>query len=107
MFVSKYYQQGDVLIKKVDEIPTDAEEMQPTQGRLILREGELTGHAHAIKEGAATLFDHSSGTFLKVDEPVVVTHEEHGQTTVEPGNYWIDAVNVYDHFEEEAKKVQD
>ena len=96
------YQQGDVLITKVDE----------AQGKkldhLVLMEGELTGHAHRISKGLAELFESGSTKYLKVlsDEAVLI-HEEHGAITIPKGIYRIGRVQEYDHFAEEARAVQD
>ena len=43
-----YYQQGDVIIEKIDEIPTNAVKKEVV--RVVLAEGESTGHAHVIDD---------------------------------------------------------
>ena len=45
-----FLQQGDVLLTKVakDKISKTAKRVAPVRGRLILAEGEATGHAHAV-----------------------------------------------------------
>jgi hypothetical protein len=41
--------QGDVLIRKVDALPDGLKEVpRDAQGRIVLAEGEATGHFHAI-----------------------------------------------------------
>lgn len=40
--------QGDVLLRWVEEIPAAATPVEPIHGRLILAEGEVTGHHHSI-----------------------------------------------------------
>ena len=44
------YQQGDVLIQKVGELPADLETMRKGKRGYVLAEGEVTGHAHRIKD---------------------------------------------------------
>ncbi|GAG31578.1 unnamed protein product, partial [marine sediment metagenome] len=45
----RWYQQGDVLMKPVDEVPAEAAPL----ARPVLGEGELTGHEHlALGEAA-------------------------------------------------------
>ena len=96
------YQQGDVLIKKVSEIKGTK------LNHLCLAEGELTGHAHIITKGKAELYEHNDTLFLKVNsESAEVTHQEHKTIILPKGNYQIDRVKEYDHFSEEAKRVQD
>ena len=43
----KTYRQGDVLIRQVNEIPSQAK-VKKNVGRIVLAYGEVTGHAHAI-----------------------------------------------------------
>src|SRR5206468_2136597 len=42
------YRQGDVLIQRVACIPASTAPVERVDGRIILAEGELTGHHHAI-----------------------------------------------------------
>ena len=103
-----YYQQGDVLIKAVEEIPDGAKAAKPVNGRLVLAEGEATGHAHAIEvQEGVELMTLADALFLKVGLPVTVTHEEHKPVTIAPGTYQVGIVREYDHFAEEARDVVD
>lgn len=103
-----YYQQGDVLLKKINEIPGGARPVAPPDGRLILAEGEVTGHAHAIQvQEGVDLMTLADALFLKVGVPVTVTHEEHNPVTIAPGTYQVEIVREYDHFAEEAQRVVD
>ena len=43
------YRQGDVLLAPIPALPVDAVSV-PRKGRIVLAEGEATGHAHAIAE---------------------------------------------------------
>ena len=100
-----YYQQGDVLMVPC-RIPEEAVP-QPEQGRLVLAEGEATGHAHAV-QGDAELLELGGRLLLRVlsgDNRVV--HEEHGTITLPPGEYEVRRVQEYDHFAEEAREVAD
>jgi hypothetical protein len=96
------YQQGDVLIKTISEIKGKK------VNHLCLAEGELTGHAHTITKGKAELYDHEGTLFLRVNsESAEITHQEHKTIVLPKGDYQIDKVKEYDHFAEEAKRVQD
>ena len=99
----KFYQQGDCLIKEVQEIPKGENSKDN-----VLVEGEHTGHAHRITN-MENVVKTVVGTaiFLKVLHEVRVRHEEHKEILLPPGNYKIDQVNEDDHFEEEVRKVMD
>ncbi len=100
--------QGDVLLIPVDHLP---EGTQPNgSGRLVLAEGEATGHAHVIDDPRASLavkvaLPDTLGdtTFLLVDghAAVALTHEEHSTLLVPPGAYEVRRQREY------APRVQD
>ena len=103
-----YQQQGDVLIKRIDKIPAGATSVErDKRGRVVLAEGEVTGHTHAIADAGCCLWEDGEKKYLGVDKPVTVVHEEHGPQVIEPGQYEIDIVKEYDHFAEEARSVRD
>lgn len=107
---TKLIQQGDVLIYSNAQIPQDAEEVNPVNGRLILAEGETTGHAHAIVLADypnSKLFKTSSGTFLRIHDPVILKHEEHNAVEIASGDYQVKIVQELDPFSEEIRAVQD
>ena len=99
--IPKQFRQGDVLLQPVAEIPTDAIKVDGTK-RIVLAEGEVTGHFHAISKPARKVesFQRGSVMYLKVKSPVQVTHDEHAAVTLEPGCYevrrqvesWMDEV---------------
>ena len=100
-----FYQQGDVIIEQT-EIPNTAKKID--KDRIILAEGEMTGHSHTIEDTSNCFaFESSEGLYLRVINEVTIKHEEHKPITVPPGNYKIRKVQEYDHFKEEARKVQD
>jgi len=101
-------QQGDILVKSISEIPLNVKKITPSKRGYILAEGESTGHAHVIVDtNNVEMFISDEQTYLKVLNEIAVTHEEHKTITVEPGIYTIGKVLEYDHFLEEARKVQD
>ncbi len=79
--------QGDVLLVPIDEIPEAARPLRRIGGRVVLAEGEVTGHAHAIRSTAATLLEAGEDRFLQVGSGVTLDHEEHAQIDVAPGTY--------------------
>jgi hypothetical protein len=86
--------QGDVLLIPVDSIPTGVKPAErDNRGRIVLAEGEKTGHAHAILDDPATLFvkddlDEMADRFLRVEGEVDVLHEQHAMITLPEGD-WI------------------
>lgn len=88
--MSKRFQvrQGDVYIISCDGIPAPAKRVKRDKGRVVLAYGEVTGHAHAIHDQGAVLFDAGdAGRFLKVTKRVVLKHEEHSKIELPGGNY--------------------
>ena len=84
------YRQGDVLIVPVKSLPKTLEPVDREQGRVVLAHGEVTGHAHAIKDRNAALFRDPklAAIFMHVSgDPVALEHEEHATITIPPGNY--------------------
>ena len=77
--------QGDVTLKP-STLPDNAQP-QPRDGRLILAEGEATGHAHAIHDLGAVLYTYGDRTYLVTDTAVELIHEEHGTVLAPPGSY--------------------
>lgn len=90
MFVKKQTicdRQGDVLLLRVDSIPADATEEQHAE-RVVLREGEATGHAHAFYGERVRVFvTPKRERFLRVVETSRLRHEEHTTIDVPPGDY--------------------
>ena len=87
------FRQGDVLIIPVDTIPDSVKRVNREGGRVILAHGEVTGHAHAIKDRRATLFRDPklNEVFLGVtgSAPVALGHDEHDTIAIPPGSYRI------------------
>ncbi len=103
----KYYQQGDVLICN-GSIPNEAKEIKARNGKLILAEGEATGHAHSISASdGVSLMELDGALFLSTDKDVTIKHEEHKPISIPPGKYKIGIVREWDHFAEEAREVRD
>lgn len=104
------YRQGDVLIVPAKSIA--GKEVQPINGRLILGEGEATGHAHVIdtaklpRGATARMLREAEREFLSVvGAPAVIEHEEHAPVTITPGDYEI--VHQREYTPEEIRRVAD
>lgn len=87
---------GDILLRPV---PAPG---RPTTGapgeRLVLMEGEATGHAHVLYGLAVAATDYSGRgprSLVQVLEPAALRHEEHKEIAVPPGWYEIIRQRVY------------
>jgi hypothetical protein len=80
------FRQGDVLLVAVPRIPKDAVR-QRRKGRLVLAEGEATGHAHAIAERDAREFRVGDERFVLVRSAARLIHEEHATIDLPRGAY--------------------
>jgi hypothetical protein len=83
--------QGDVLIVPVNSVP---EEAKVDEGNPVLVEGEVTGHAHRIRQSdlnAKKAFLMMVGTqmYLRALEQIHIDHEDHGTNILPPGDYEI------------------
>jgi hypothetical protein len=94
-----WYQQGDVLIKPVDEIP---EKASVIEGR-VLAEGEATGHKHLATDAGVKLFMFEGKMYMRVPRKTEIAHEEHKPIDIPAGDYTIGIVREYDHFAEEKR----
>lgn len=91
--------QGDVVLDPCQEpeglVPIDS------QGdRIVLAEGEETGHLHAVPAADARLYATRNGErYLRVVRPTVFTHDEH-RPPIElmPGIYRVVRDREYDEF---------
>jgi len=102
--------QGDVLLEKIEEIPTGAKESTEN----ILAEGEVHGHVHEvfggevlevgeemfvdIVEGNATLEHVLRGTRTKAD---------HDKISIPTGKWKVTIQQQYDPYAKTARKVMD
>lgn len=86
--VPVHFRQGDVLLVAVEAIPTGATPERRT-GRIVLAEGEATGHAHAIAEPDARAFTHDGQRYLLTRSVAKLLHEEHAPIEVPAGSWRI------------------
>lgn len=83
--------QGDILLVPVKDLPAGLKEVPRQNGRIVLAEGEVTRHFHAIEAPEATFHAESleeiEGRFLTVEAEVALEHPEHDTVVLAPGNY--------------------
>ena len=99
------FRQGDVGLIPVPQLPAGAKKVGRDKGRIVLAYGEVTGHAHAIAEDTATLFQAGEDRFLAVRRRSKLKHEEHATVVLEPGVYKVRHQREYSP--EEIRRVAD
>ena len=125
------YQQGDVVMFKVDKEYFEKNTRQgsdhsaeyhgnhPTHA--IVAFGEVTGHKHQVnmkdmaKEAGVTLsmgYNRQAGVdvpegFQVHEAPVTITHEEHDPIELPPGYYMVRIVQEFDHIAGRSRYVAD
>src|SRR5574337_190971 len=78
---------GDVVLVPVAEVPA-GKTVRRKHGKLVLAEGEITGHAHVIEAPDVKLVTSEEAEELRLwllvetAEPVALTHEEHATLLV-------------------------
>lgn len=100
--------QGDVLIERVDELPSNLEPIPSERGKIVLAHGEITGHAHAIlsKTVQHLAAQDADVTYLEVQEAVaLIEHEEHATIELPPGKYRV--VRQREYTPTEIRRVAD
>src|SRR4051812_2503449 len=92
--------QGDVLLVPVKAVPKQVEPVRRDDGRVVLAEGEATGHAHTLQGSAVELVraQRSRRLYLVVegDVPAALVHEEHDPIAVAPGLYEVRRQREYE-----------
>ncbi len=104
--VCKQVRQGDVLLHPIKKLPEGAKKENHVK-KLVLAEGEVTGHAHVIssKRQQVDHYTKETQSYLVVNEPVTVNHEEHGELVLEPGTY--EVRRQVEQWMDEVRKVAD
>ena len=85
---------------EVDDRPDGELQPRDARGRVVLAEGEATGHAHAILEPGADLYgDDLNRRFLEVlaEGGVDLVHEEHAAIHLDPGTYQVVRQREHDY----------
>ena len=75
----KYFIQGDVAGKYIDELPLGA---KPVKDNIIAL-GEVTGHSHVVEGGQK--YTLGNQIFVVVDEKATLLHNKHAPWTLRPG----------------------
>lgn len=117
MKIGQHVRQGDTLLRKISDVPAAAQEMKrDTHGRIVLAEGERTGHAHTFRDKGVcsfTTMDNTDVEFLLVGgSGATLNHElvsgkkaEHNPVTIPEGAY--EAAQQVEHSPAEIVRVAD
>ena len=100
---SKLWRQGDVFLIPTANLPTAGR----VERRPVLAEGEITGHAHRLKDPAsAQVFSVGQTLYLEVlADTATIVHEEHAPVTLPRGGY---AVRIQREYSpQEIRRVVD
>lgn len=87
------YRQGDVLLRKIDKIPTGAKKKNNTVAL-----GEVTGHHHTF-DGGAQVFEMVGQQFVDIPKSSTLIHQEHAPITFPPGKYAVILQREFDVVE--------
>lgn len=118
--MNNLYQQGDCLLKRCGtkgifvkefaRIPKDAKSIN---SNLILK-GDT--NSHALYGGEFEILENEDTIFVRISKSSTLDHvkdihsmerAEHHAQVIEPGEYFLDQVNEFDHALEESRKVID
>jgi hypothetical protein len=107
---AQMFRQGDVLLQQVDFDPTkegkDVKQVEPNRmERLVLAEGEATGHSHTVDAGHALMYMTAIGMFLRVVKEAQLLHEEHASIDLETG--WYKVTRQREYHPEALRNVAD
>jgi hypothetical protein len=82
--------QGDILIRKIKELPKTAKKVTG----LTVAYGEVTGHHHTFNKGQRYLSDDKQ--IVVLDEEAVLVHQEHEVINFSKGVYLVEQQREYD-----------
>ena len=88
--MKRQYRQGDVLLCAVDRILPGAILVPRDDDRVVVAEGELTGHAHAFAAARVRMFQEEASlrsSLIIGKGGGRLFHEEHGSILVPEGLY--------------------
>ncbi len=107
----RIYRQGDVLLLSIATVPGRIKAVPRDAGRIVLAWGEVTGHAHAIRDREADLFSapETQDRFLRVvaASGVELQHDEHETITLPSGCYVVRRQREYTTADMDPIQVAD
>ena len=98
------YRQGDVLLVKMNGKKPIGGKRMANKGRVLLAEGEATGHSHTLPE-TSELYELDGKRWVIVPETSELVHQEHEAIAIAPGTYWV--VRQREYTPEAIRRVSD
>jgi len=102
----KPQQQGDLILRPLNKMPTVLDGAKITRKRLVLAHGDSV-HSHVIEEEEAELIQIGERMLLNLTREATVLHEEHKPITLSPVIWEIGRVQEYDYFQHMSRQVID
>lgn len=99
-------QQGDVCLKKLNILPSGKIKVI-SKNKIVLAEGETTGHFHGLMEKDSELLEIDGVRILNLKKKSTLKHQEHKPITLDAGIWQVGIVNEYDYFSQMKRKVVD
>ena len=99
-------QQGDVCLKRLNSLPSGKTKVIG-KNKIVLAEGETTGHFHGLMEKDSELLEIDGVRILNLKKKSTLKHQEHKPITLDAGIWQIGIVNEYDYFSQMKRKVVD
>ena len=87
--------QGDILLKKVDEIKGK----KIAENEKVLALGEVTGHSHILRGKGTKFFQEQEQIFIDVPQEAELVHQEHGNHLIQKGKYMLIQQREFDLIE--------
>lgn len=103
----KMIRQGDVLLIRVEPLPSSTTKITAENGRLILARGEATGHHHSVSDTDAELIQIGGRMLLAVERQTALEHQEHAPLTLETGVYEVRRQREFAGFGTDWRPVRD
>ena len=92
------YRQGEILMQRIDRIPShyySKPRLLPTN---VVREGEEAGHKHEIKKGR--LYETEGTIYIEADKGCHMVHEGHPTIDLPKGLYEVTIQRFYNEAED-------
>jgi len=101
------YRHGDVLLREILEIPSEAKLVKKANV-ITVALGEATGHHHTLYGSLPmSLLQFDERRFLEIIEIVDFKHQQHGCLKIDPTKYEIEIEREHDYFTNEIRIVTD
>jgi xanthine dehydrogenase molybdopterin-binding subunit B len=83
------YRQGDVLLRRIAQLPADATRVDTQGQNVVLALGEATGHKHQFQFSDAEIYRTAGGAQLVhvLRDGAPLLHEEHSAAEMPQGFY--------------------